>query len=125
MSETPTPAENPKSPGEDEPSVGGVLHNLYEGSKTIFGLLPRLLRILHTLETHSKIIRLQQGVIDDLKSRLDKLEGREETLLAKLETAATRVTADFAAKIGRVEGILEASDRAGSKEAVGRRRRDD
>jgi hypothetical protein len=109
VSETPGPADDQKTSGKDadKPSVGGFLHNLYEGSKTIFGLLPSLLRILHTLEKHSEIIKLQQGVIDTLRSRLDKLEGREEMLVAKLETAATRVTADFAAKIGRIEGILE------------------
>ncbi len=45
----------------DKPSVGGFLHNLYEGSTTFFGLLPRLLRILrifHPLETHNEVIKL-------------------------------------------------------------------
>ncbi len=113
MTEPPAKAGDPQKPEKeaDKPSVGGVLHNLYEGSKTIFGLLPRLLRILHTLETHAEIIKRQQDVIDGLKSRLNRLEGREETLVAKIETAATRVTADFAAKIGRIEGILETRNR--------------
>ncbi len=39
---------------------------------------------------------------------LDAFEGREDVLVAKIETAATRVTADFAATIGRIEGMLEA-----------------
>jgi hypothetical protein len=39
----------------DKPSVGGFLHNLYEGSTTFFGLLPRLLRILYPLETHNDV----------------------------------------------------------------------
>jgi hypothetical protein len=60
------------------------------------GLLIRLLLILNALAAHNRTIKLQQGVIDNLISRLDKLDGREETLLGKLETAAKRVTADFA-----------------------------
>jgi len=113
VSEASAPPGDPQTPGRDadKPSVGGFLHNLYVGSKTIFGLLPSLLRILHTLETHSEIIKLQQGVIDTMKSRLDRLEGREDIIVAKFETAATRVTADFAEKIGRIEGLLEGRSR--------------
>jgi predicted nucleic acid-binding Zn-ribbon protein len=88
-----------------------IAQELAEGGKGVLRFIPRVMTIMDTLERLTKAIDKQAGQIEALRERLDRLEAREEILLAKIDAAAARATADMAGRLGRVEGILQERNR--------------
>jgi len=88
-----------------------IAHELAEGGKGFLRFIPRVINILDSLQRLSKAVDEQGRQIEEIRQRLDRIEAREEMLLAKIESAALKATADLSGRLGRIEGLLEARDR--------------
>jgi archaellum component FlaC len=93
------------------PPSPDIAHELAESGKGVLRLIPRIITIMDTMQRLTKAVEKQAGQTDAIRERLDRLEAREEMLLAKIEAAASRATADMAGRLGRIEGLIEARDR--------------
>jgi hypothetical protein len=99
------------------PPVKELVTEAEAGAKGIFSLWLRVMKILDTQDKHAKLIDKQAAQIEALREAVNVLLAREDLLLAKIEAAAAKATADMAGRLGRIEGILEARDRRDGPQA--------
>ena len=81
------------------------------GVKGFFGLVLRQMQLTENVSKQTKLIEAQADKIEALRARCEKLEAREGELLARVEAAALKATADLSGRLGRIEGRLEGRDR--------------
>jgi hypothetical protein len=86
------------------PPTQEIAHELAETGKGVLRLVPRVLSIMDTLQRLTRTVEKQAAQLDALRERCERLEAREEMLLAKIEAAALRATSDLSGRLGRIEG---------------------
>jgi hypothetical protein len=55
----------------------------------------------------SRTVEKRAAEIETLRAHVTNLEAREDMLLAKIEAAAAKATADISERLGRAGGIME------------------
>jgi hypothetical protein len=92
------------------PPAKEVAVEIETGGRGFIQLFLRIAGILDKLDAQSKLIRAQAAQIEALRDAVHALQGRDEVLLAKGETAATlaagRAVSDLALRVGRIEAEI-------------------
>jgi hypothetical protein len=93
------------------PPAKEVAAGIETGGIGLFPLFLRIAGVLDKLDGQSKLIKAQAAQIEALRDAVHALQGRDEVILAKGETAATlaagRAVSDLALRVGRIEAEIE------------------
>ncbi len=96
-----------------------VVREIESGGKWAFGFLQRLLRLSETQAKHTGLIDKQAADIKaltsdvvELRRTIERLQDREDLILARAEAASTRAAAQMMADLARRIGSIEATIRA-------------